>query len=570
MPRLLPLFILILACVGLSSQAYAQQETTEESLLPDIDPQDIEIRSQFQARFPGLNRQPILGFDPEPRVFRINSSRMPFMETSEQVVANLPISELSRPAPPAAESLSYSSNINAFSRVGAGSYSSAVAQFWGVHRINSGSYIGGDLDYSSSDGHLDNQPSSFRFLNANADYATKIGDETQLHMTLGGRSDFNYLQSGSNILEESPRKSYTAVNFSADVQNFTNSIEGWSALAEVRFFNAQIDAEPFSGNRDETIYRGSFSKRWAGNNINETFTIKAGAKAGVYGTDSTEDQNGWTTVQSGIEYRRLFNYNTELTADAGIYYITNPFEDKFYFAPVAEIVHSLTDKLQLSGKLAAKPYLKTVEQHHLSNRFLNAENQFNHTYSLDVSAQASLEYYRGSTVEGGISYMNADNYPYYFRNEVAVTGSQTIGDPFYELRYMDARKLKLFAGITHQLVPEKFWISGQIYAQNTRLDNGNRIPYTENWGLNSSMSLQVFDQLQIEAWADYVGSRRASRPETDSLDGFLLVGGQMDIEITSRVGAYVELTNLLSQEYEVWDGYTERPFQLFGGITIKF
>lgn len=565
MPRLLSLFITILLCIGLFSQAHGQQEDTQESLLPDIDPQDIEIRSQFQARFPGLNRQPILGFDPEPRVYQISSDRTPFMETDEQVVANLPISELSRPTPPAAETLAYSPDISTFSRLGGGSFSSAVARFWGVHRINSKSYVGGDLDYSSSGGHLEEQPSSFRFFNANVDYATEIGDKTQLHMTLGGRSDFNYLQNESSMLNELPRKAYTAVNFSADVQKFTNSVEGWSALAEARFFNAQIDAEPYSGNKDETIYRGSFSKRWAGNNINETFTVKAGAKAGVYGNESTEDQDGWTTVQGGAEYQRLFNYNTELKADASLYYITNPFEDTFYLGPTVEVVHSLTDKIQLTGKAGAKPYLKTVEQHHLSNRFLNTENQFMHTYSIDVSGNASLEYYRGSTVEGGISFMNARNYPYYNRNLV----SEVTSDPFYTLRYMDAHKLKIFAGITHQLIPERFWVSGRIYAQDAELDNGSRIPYTENWGLNSSISLQVLEGLHVEGWADYVGSRRASI-DNEKLDGFLLIGGQVDFEITERVGAYVEVANLLSQEYEIWDGYTERPFQLFGGITLKF
>ena len=44
--------------------AFAQTGSTQNSLLPEIDPQDIEIRSEFRARFPGIRRQPILGFNP--------------------------------------------------------------------------------------------------------------------------------------------------------------------------------------------------------------------------------------------------------------------------------------------------------------------------------------------------------------------------------------------------------------------------------------------------------------------------------------------------------------------------
>ena len=64
------------------------------TLLPEIDPQDIEIRGDFTARFTGITRQPILGFSPTPRVYRINPNRMPFIESQAQVVASLPIRDI--------------------------------------------------------------------------------------------------------------------------------------------------------------------------------------------------------------------------------------------------------------------------------------------------------------------------------------------------------------------------------------------------------------------------------------------------------------------------------------------
>ena len=73
----------------------------DSSLLPEINPQDIEIRSEYKAQFPGVRRQPILGFKPRARVFQLDPNRMPYMESVDEVIMNLPIGTLSRPnAPP--------------------------------------------------------------------------------------------------------------------------------------------------------------------------------------------------------------------------------------------------------------------------------------------------------------------------------------------------------------------------------------------------------------------------------------------------------------------------------------
>ena len=43
-----------------------------------------------------------------------------------------------------------------------------------------------------------------------------------------------------------------------------------------------------------------------------------------------------------------------------------------------------------------------------------------------------------------------------------------------------------------------------------------------------------------------------------------------EAEIAKNFGAYIKSLNLLDSEYQIWQGYAERPFQLFVGITYKF
>lgn len=570
MNRFLSFTLFLVIFVAITKPLAAQnKQGKENSLLPEIDPQDIEIRSQFKARFPGLRRQPILGFDPTPRVYQIDPNRTPFMETAEQVVANLPVSKLSRPEPPAYTPLNYSSDVNAFGRFGIGSYVSPEAQFWGVHHISPKSYIGGDFDYSSSDGHLDNQNSSFRFFNANGEFATKLSPQDRLDFDGGFQSSFNQmidLNSGSGV-PDNARQTYDGFHLGTEFQHFKNSITGWTANADIRYYNANLKNAGFlTGKSQERVYHGSVAKRWAGAHVNETFTVKVGAKGGNYENNAI-NSDSWLTGQGGVEYKRLFNYSTNVTADVNVYYASDAFDNKVYFGPSLKITQPLLDIIDLTVKGSAEPYVNTVEDLHSQNRFLNVDNMLRHTYRIKGSGELSLNYSSVGTLNFGIQYANYSNYPTFMREQ----SNATPGGPnatFYHANYADAYKARAYASIAHQFVPEKFWLNAKLYVQSPKIKNGGRIPYEEKVGAHSSIGIRPFDKLTLEAWADYVGPRKTFQTN-EKLNGFLLLGGKVDVNITDRFGAYIKLINLLNQDYQVWQGYTERPFQAYGGVTVK-
>jgi len=558
------LFIFVTVTRPLAAQ---NKQGKDNSLLPEIDPQDIEIRSQFKARFPGLRRQPILGFDPTPRVYQIDPNRKPFMETPEQVVANLPVSKLSRPEPPAYIPLQYSSNISAFGRFGIGNYVSPEAKFWGVRHINPKSYVGGDFDYSSSDGHLDNQNSSFRFFNANGEYATKLSSRDRLDVDGGIQSSFNQMfdLSAASGIPDNARQEYDGFNVGAEFQHFKNSITGWKAQANIRYYNTNLkNAASLSGTSQERVYRGSIAKRWAGSHVNETFTIKVGAKGGNYDNNTISGDN-WLTGQGGVSYHRLFDYSTNVTADVNAYYVSDAVDSKVYFGPSLKIDQPLLDMLDLTVKGSAEPYVNTVEQLHSQNRFLNVNNTLLHTYRIKGTAELSLDYSSVGTLNFGVQYEDYSNYPVYMRTSA---GGPTPDYLFYQVNYMDAYKARAYASVAHQIIPEKFWLNAKVYIQSPHIKNGGRIPYEEKVGAHSSLGVRPFDKLSIEAWADYVGSRKTFQTR-QKLNGFLLLGGKVDFDISDHFGAYVKLVNLLNQDYQVWQGYTERPFQVYGGVTVK-
>src|SRR5699024_1338436 len=88
----------------------------DNDMLPDIDPQDIEIRSEFQARFQGLRRQQILGFEPTATVDEADLYRIPYMEDLEDTAEDLTISNMLLPPSPILRAMRYSREIDAFAQ----------------------------------------------------------------------------------------------------------------------------------------------------------------------------------------------------------------------------------------------------------------------------------------------------------------------------------------------------------------------------------------------------------------------------------------------------------------------
>lgn len=72
----------------------------QDAALPDLAPREVEITGDLTISFPALRRQPIIGFNPPPRVPDIPGNRQPYTEAYAQRSADLPPSPLQPPEPP--------------------------------------------------------------------------------------------------------------------------------------------------------------------------------------------------------------------------------------------------------------------------------------------------------------------------------------------------------------------------------------------------------------------------------------------------------------------------------------
>lgn len=572
------LFFSIAICFLMAVPGLAQDaQEPAQSLLPEINPQDIEIRSQFQARFPGLRRQPILGFNPTPRVFQIDPNRMPFIEDEETVMANLPIGELDRSAPPVYEALGYSSPKNGFARLGFGSYITPEADVYGMAKLGNNNWLSGNVNFTSTDGHLEDRNSSFRLFDGELRSFSNLSDQATLRFNAGAISNFNHLpelaystpEIGENQEDPNTRTEVTGFRGGVNLNIQQNSIAGFNMAVQgfANEFDMMSNQPAFEGNSREWGTKTNFELSRLGNNIDEVHRARLRNETGQIDYAGGESHL-YTLTNLSFHYERLFNYQTDVKAELGVAGVHDAFTDfTLYLAPRFRINHTLFDGLNIRGELSGAPKHKSVYELYNENRFVDYTSELRHQYEAKALAEVEMEPFMGTKLMGGASFQRTANYMYYVRDSFDDPVAGTV-QSYYGVNFRDATFLKLHAGFSQELSPQVFWVSAEGFWQRARLSGDQKIPFIEPYSLKGTLSYRPVKQVMFEGWGEYIGPREDS--QGDSLNDFLKVGGRFEISITEEAGIYGKLLNIMNQEYELWRGYPERGFQAFVGFTYLF
>lgn len=574
-PYLFAAFSLILITLSGSENVRAQEAQTSEqrSLLPEIDPQDIEIRSQFQARFPGLRRQPILGFNPRPRVYQIDPNRRPFIEDEETVMANLPVGVLARPEAPVFNPLGYAEPKNGFARFGVGSYLTPEADLYAMTRLGENHWVSGNFNYVSTNGHIDEFRSSARDVSMDLMAISSLSDKVKLKATLEAQSGFSYFPGLISELgtqaDQYSRVERSGINGGAELTFARTSLSG-AALSIHGYsnsFNMTSDLGPLAGEATEWGVNADAEYSRLGENVQEVHRLRVRADAGGINERLGASQN-WVIAGATAHYERLFNYQSDVKASAGITLANDGVNDmSVYLTPDVTMRHTLFRGLDLRGRLLGRVHQPTMAGVYDENPFFDQASLLQHQYEVRAQAEVLAEPLKGTKFSGGVSYQNIKNYLYYTRNSNSIAGTD-FTEQYYSPAFRRANFLKLYGSLTQDLKPGIIWFTGEAHWQRPRLTGNQKIPFIESLGAQATVSIRPARQVLIEGWAEFAGGREDSAG--NDLSSFFIVGSRFEISVTEKLGVYGKLLNLLSEEYELWRGYPERGFQGFAGITYLF
>jgi len=568
--RLFAPIILLLLLSSSALVAQNQGQSRDGDLLPDIDPQEIEIRGKYQPSFAGLRRQPILGFDPEPRVYQIDPNRQPFMESGEDIMADLPVSQLDRPSPPSIKLMKLPDESRGLIRAALGHYLSPRFNGYGWTSVTGQSYVYGNINHHSTDGHLDVQPSSFRFLDGSATYVNRIDRDRELQLKASGLSNFNHVfpadTSGGQFPDVTPRKKYSGFGIQGRFLERTTRFDGWNAEAGYNFFGVDFDAGPATDESSEHVFNSSVSRQWTGSHQHEIFGARLATDIGLYQPVSGRNGN-WSTLEGRLYYDRLFGYSTRIKATLGVNYVSNMlYDSKFFATPWLSVKHWINDALRLKftgGMDVGSPGLR---DHHQRNRLLRGNNVIAQSYNWLGTVQGEWHMIEGAVFRAGVKYQQSQHHPFYKRNYYPQSDVLN----WYQINFAENATIwQPYAGFSYDLNPLKWRFDSKIYLNSTDISGYSSIPFEEDFGAEVSATYRFLEQVQLAGKLNVLGPR-FDPDHNDDLNTAFLVGFSGKVNLSANWSTFLEVENLLNQDYEVWDGYQERDLEIYIGINYSF
>jgi len=543
--------LFILAALLLVPMLSLAQETKKpnNSLLPDINPQDIEIKGDFKATFPGLRRQPILGFNPTSPIYQMSQNHVPYMEKPDEAVASLPISKLENPIAPKREFFTYPNSSRLYSQIGYGSDMSPEADAYAELHPNDKTTVLGNVHFRSTNGHYSNQNDSYRNFNFNLQWITKVSRNSRFGIGVKGMNDFNYRPGYAKKTE------YGNVGLQLGYEKIKNEFNEFKTHLDYHYFRYLPHVTSIESK--EHVLDMAIHKTWEGHAMNSNFLANLNVQSSMYDTPVLTNES-WYIVNPEVGYQWRLGYSNRVIVKADGYYSKDLNENKFFVYPYLKYEFWQGNKLKVTARVSGKVYNKGMQGRYLQDEMLVPQMNPLNERMLTGRVDANYTLLHGMNLTGGFRYQKYYSFQYVRQDSLAR----------YQLsRDTDTRMWRGYIGLSYNFVPEKVSFTTKFYLQNQQLSDGNDVPYMENDGITTEIAVRPVDKLYLKAWANYLGKRPKST--SGYLNSTVILGGRIEYRIMNHIGIYVSGDNLLNKKYMMWTGYKEMPLQIFGGITLK-
>lgn len=509
------------------------------TLLPDIDPQDIEIRGDFTARFAGITRQPILGFSPTPRVYRIDPNRMPYIESQEQVVASLPISDIDRPQGPGFTPRPFPDRNRTILSAALGNYFTPEARVVAEWAAGRNGAVLLDAATVSSNGTTETQAStSFRFLDGDVAYRHRFTGNRTLTVGSVGRWDFNHLNTGADA---------TGTNEQIEAGGYIRYHRKRNVFAETDVrLRSTYAVLPFGS--DEIGLQIS---------VAHSLTLPKPGQWLAMGLDSRNGLTDWGVQSAHLRYHTRMGTAVEASIGGRFFYGWDELESgavKVYPDVTFAFKHAsgITFKAGLGGSMDNAG----MAGHTAENRFYNQYTAPRNESYWNARGLLQYAYRTGFRVEAGVEARLYDVAGYY----------ETAGANLTRV-YDGGHRIRIHGATSVDIVPERLTAFGTLYLQNAKLEDGSAMPFVESIGAKAGISTRPARPILISVWTDWTGSRPVSRIG-QTQGGFVLLGASFDYHVNRRFGLSLKGTNLLNQTHNPWVGYPVLPIQAYGGFRL--
>ncbi len=562
---------------------YAQNTEEPAPVLPDLTPQVVEIRTGLDISLPSLQRQPLIGFNPPPRVASVPADRRPYAEVYKQESADLPDSPLAALDPAPIASLSSGAPGRGMAEAAAGRYLGRLIRLRTELPLSRSAAFHARLDYAGSEGHSftdipENISASFNTFEALVGLQQKtkpVSFGLDLDGLVHARRMYGTVPAARHIsgLRVTPLRTgqggggaiwiqtnaATRVDFHVRARYSAHS---WETNANLPEFEAGSDA--FTRNESGWVLESELALP-----VTNGSELAGDVRYTQLGFD-TEETSGVSMMDVGAGTR--IRLGPRLHAMGGIRFLTFTESDSTsssWIAPDARLDFRLLPALQFYARNDARAEHRSTASMYRENPFLVDRPIIQPTvYTLDMRVGGRMQIDAvGIDVYGG--YANAPNYRYF--EAAGIDESRGYAQGMIAARYAEAT-IAYAGGDLSVHLPAGLSIAAGITFRNGKLkEDDTDIPYfgpvTGRGGLSWSFrNGRGFLQTTL----DYEGARYVTAGGIQKLDGYFDVDASALYPITKRIGVLLRLDNIVAGSAARWEHYDRTPFGISLGARTQW
>ncbi len=581
-------FALLLAFPA--AQAMGQETQGRDPALPDLAPREVEILGQLEITFPSLQRQPLIGFNPPPRVPEIPPDRRPFIEPYKQESADLPPSPLQAPEPPAVSSLTGAAPIDGAFEAAAGRYLSRVVRARVGVPVSESATFSARVDYRGSDG---NTPFEQTFPNLKNPYdalEASASLQTRSSVALTGATVAGFFENYTLYGARSPVRSLFAPfpdregrGGSVSLWAHTQAAAAFDLDAEIRYGAARIQTDVFAdpANEDPNFTRlerrldfdGALSVPMS------TGRLDVVAQASTTGLD-TDGFLGSTVraLYAGAGYRFLYRDAYRVTLGLRVLGFTAEGQtptggnrNATYVSPDLRI--DLYPQTSLNLYVQNRPALEMLSLGDLyrENPYLVDEPRMQPTLRT-VDAELGVRYFFGNVqLAGRAGFEEAPNYLYFEQEAGRGFGIYTEG--LTSARYGKARIYRVGGEASFVLTSGLHASVGLDVRKGRLIEADAELPYFAPLK-GTAMLSYIFaggDGLfQLSSVYESPRYRARERTSENRVGAYFNLDLEASYQVTPWVGILGRAENLIGNRLTRWDNYPEIPAAFLVGLQIRF
>ena len=595
--RLLWLPILLIPLLPAAAQVTPGEDDPNRPALPDIAPQEVEIRGNLEINLPALRRQPLIGFNPPPRVREIPPSRRPYVEDYKQEQSDLPPSPLLQPDPPQLAAIGGGEPLNGQLAAGVGRYYSRFARGRVGAAFNEQVSAYGRVDYRGIAGFVPHEIDAPEVSYEDDDLAGTLGLQVATPGAVVNVEGTGFLDryrmfalSSTAGLSDHPFRDLQGGFLTASVRTREAAATHAELRAEVGGLTwdlrdaPETTADRFSSEEQRLDLRGALGRTFGANTLRADGRF---AKAGY------ADDGAATLFDAGAALH-LRGRQAPFTFALGGRFLSYDVQDDRpgspvsasrragYLAPDVRLDYAPSQQTQLYARTAPRAEANDLRSLLQENPYLAAEPEIQPTlYTVD--AEAGLRVYAGpARISGFAGYALSPNYRFFenapdlgFQSLNAYTRGLAL------VRYAEATILR-FGGEASVVLPAGFnaiigltYRSGSL-AEWVRADGvvvdleGTDIP---NFGplLGHASLTYAFAERKglIQLLSTFESSRYADLAQTRELDPYL----DLDVVATYAVTEFLDVlgrVDNLSPLNERWDYAPAPPLVVGLGLQVRW